>query len=156
MNLDDIFQKLTAFIITDKGQFHLIILPMGLLRSPASFQRLTQGVLSDIRNITVYSDDLLIHTDSHDKHLDVLEEPLTWLHWHYLKINSEKCVFDNKKSPISGLHLHMKGSSQEKINLKLSKKQKTLPISKQSDHLWAFAISSWHTSNTLQLMLPSI
>jgi hypothetical protein len=50
---------------------------MGLLRSPASFQRLTQGVLSDIRNITVYSDDLLIHTDSHDKHLDVLEEPLT-------------------------------------------------------------------------------
>jgi hypothetical protein len=45
---------------------------MGLLRCQSSFQRLIEGILRDIKNITVYIDDLLIHTDSHEKHLDVL------------------------------------------------------------------------------------
>jgi Reverse transcriptase (RNA-dependent DNA polymerase) len=38
MQLDEESQKLTAFTIPDKGQFHWITLPMGLLGCPASFQ----------------------------------------------------------------------------------------------------------------------
>jgi hypothetical protein len=52
---------------------------MGLLGCPASFQRLMEGILWDIPNVLVYIDNLLVHTDTHEKHLQ------------------EKCVFGNKE-----------------------------------------------------------
>jgi hypothetical protein len=48
-----------------KGQFHWITSPMGLLGCPESFQRLMVGIL-------IYIDNLLVHTDTHEKHLQVL------------------------------------------------------------------------------------
>jgi hypothetical protein len=68
MQLDEDSQKLMAFTIPGKGQFHWITSPMGLLGCPASFQRLMEGVLLDIPNVLVCIDDLLVHTDSHEKH----------------------------------------------------------------------------------------
>jgi Reverse transcriptase (RNA-dependent DNA polymerase) len=71
MQIDEDSQKLTAFTIPGKGQFHWITSPMGLLGCPASFQQLMEGVLRDIPNVMVYIDDLLLHTDTHEKHLQV-------------------------------------------------------------------------------------
>jgi hypothetical protein len=64
MQLDKDSQKLTAFTIPGKGQFHWITSPMGLLGCPASFQRLMEGLLRDIPNVLVYIDNLLVHTDT--------------------------------------------------------------------------------------------
>jgi hypothetical protein len=49
---------------------------MGLLGCPASFQRLVERVLQDIQNVLVYIDELLVHTDAHEKHLSVLDKVL--------------------------------------------------------------------------------
>jgi hypothetical protein len=66
---------------------------MGLLGCPASFQRLMEQVLRGLRHNLIYIDDVLIHTDTHEKHLEALEQVLLRLHQHHLKINLEKCLF---------------------------------------------------------------
>jgi Reverse transcriptase (RNA-dependent DNA polymerase) len=114
MQLDEDLQKLTAFTIPGKGNW--ITSPMGLLGCPASFQRLMEGVLRDISNVLVYIDDLLVHTDTHEKHLQVLDQVLARLHKKHLKINLEKCVFGNKEVAYLGFTLTPEGIKQAKIN----------------------------------------
>jgi hypothetical protein len=73
MKLDEDTQPLTAFTIPGKGQFAWVTSPMGLLWCPASFQRLMEAVLRNIKNVLVYIDDLLVHTATHEEHLNMLE-----------------------------------------------------------------------------------
>jgi len=80
MQLDGDSQKLTAFTIPGKGQFNWITSPMGSLGCPASFQRLMEGVLREITNVLVYIDDLLVHNDTQEKHLEVLDKVLAHLY----------------------------------------------------------------------------
>jgi Reverse transcriptase (RNA-dependent DNA polymerase) len=70
---------------------------MGLLGCPASFQRLTEGVLRDIPNVLVYIDNLMVQTDTHQKHLEILDQVVPRLHKNHLKINLVKCVLRSKE-----------------------------------------------------------
>jgi hypothetical protein len=74
--------------------------PMGLLGCPASFQRLMKGVLRNISNVIVNIDDLLVHTQTHEDHLKVLDQVLDRLHTHNLKIDLDKCFSEIRKSLI--------------------------------------------------------
>ena len=80
-------RPLTAFTIPGKGQHQWTVAPMGLLGSPASFQRLVETALEGIPNVIVYIDDLLIHTKTHEDHLRVLRQVFERLRKHNLKIN---------------------------------------------------------------------
>jgi len=81
---------------------------MGLLGCPASFQQLKEGVIRDITYVLVYIDDLRVHTNMHEKHLEVLNKVLAHLHKNHLKINPEKFIFGNKKFLTLVLRLHLK------------------------------------------------
>jgi Reverse transcriptase (RNA-dependent DNA polymerase) len=74
MKLDGNSQHLTAFTMPGQGQFAWVTSPMGLLGCPASFQRLMEAVLLNIKYVLVYIDDLLIHTATHEQQLEVLEK----------------------------------------------------------------------------------
>jgi hypothetical protein len=105
MKLDEDSQPLTAFTIPGKGQFAWVTSPMGLLRCPASFQKLIEAVLRNTKNVLVYIDDLLVHIATHDKHLNVLEKEFERLHANHLKVNLEKCAFGYQEVSYLGFTL---------------------------------------------------
>jgi hypothetical protein len=83
-----------------------------------------EGLLPDIPNVLVYIDDLLVHTDMHEKHLEVLDKVLARLHKNHLKINWEKCVFGNKEVSYLGFMLRPEGIKPGKNKLKAIKDAK--------------------------------
>jgi Reverse transcriptase (RNA-dependent DNA polymerase) len=121
MKLDPESQPLTAFTIPSRGQFHWITSPMGLLGCPASFQRLMEQVLQGLQNILSYIDDVLIHTDTHEKHLEALEQVLMRLHQHHLKINLDKCLFGDQQVSYLGFTLTPEGIKPGEAKLKAIK-----------------------------------
>jgi hypothetical protein len=64
-----------------------------------------EQVLRGLQNILIYIDDVLIHTDTHEKHLEALEQVLMRLHQHHLKINLDKCLFGDKQVSYLGFTL---------------------------------------------------
>jgi hypothetical protein len=97
MQLEEKSQPLTAFPIPGQGHYQWITLPMVLLGCQASFQCLMEGVLRNIFNVIVYIDDLLVHTETHEDYLQVLDKVLQCLQQNSLKINLDKCFLATKK-----------------------------------------------------------
>ncbi len=66
---EDIIQK-TAFV-TSAGLFEFLHLPFGLKNSVASFQRLMETVLRDLKGkcCLVYIDDVDVYSKNEEKHI---------------------------------------------------------------------------------------
>jgi len=109
MMLDKKSQEFTAFTIPGYGQMKWTVAPMGLLGSPASFQRLVEKALEGIPNVIVYIDDLIIHTNSHEDHVRILLRVFNRLFKHNLKINLKKCVFGSREVSYLGFRLTPEG-----------------------------------------------
>ena len=109
MPIDESDSHTTAFTVQGIGQFEWVTSPMGLLCCPASFQRLMEKVLDQIKNIILYIDDVIIHTASHEHHLEVLDNVLEQLQHHNLKINLAKCFFGNSEVAYLGFVLTPEG-----------------------------------------------
>ena len=82
---------------------------MGLLGSPASFQRLVEHVLDGIPNVIVYIDDLIIHTNTHRKHRETLRLVFDRLRANNLKVNLKKCEFGSTNVSYLGFRLTPEG-----------------------------------------------
>jgi hypothetical protein len=121
MKLEPESQPLTAITIPNREQFHWITSPMGLLGCPASFQRLMEQVLRGLQNVLIYINDMLIHKDTHEKHLEALEQVLRRLHQHHLKINLDKCLFGNRQVSYLGFTLTPDGIKPGEAKLKAIK-----------------------------------
>ncbi|XP_039130916.1 LOW QUALITY PROTEIN: uncharacterized protein LOC120267326 [Dioscorea cayenensis subsp. rotundata] len=92
MHPDD--EKHTAFR-TPMGIYCYRVMPFGLKNAGATYQRAMTRIFDDLihKVIECYVDDLVVKTNSKDKHLDDLRTVFIRLREHKLKMNPMKCAF---------------------------------------------------------------
>ena len=92
--MNDDSKELTAFT-TKFGTYHYNTLPMGLVNSPATFQRLIDLCFRPLINkcLVAYIDDLNIYSHNQFEHLEHLEQVFSCIQIANLKLNPEKCFF---------------------------------------------------------------
>ena len=92
MNPDDM--EKTAFC-TRQGNFEFRVMPMGLVNSSYSFQKMMQLVLSGLQwqICMVYLDDVIVYSKSFAQHLDNLRSVFNRFRSEGLKLKPKKCHF---------------------------------------------------------------
>lgn len=90
--LDDYSKQFTV-ISTPFGLYQYNYLCFGLTASPGIFQAFLTETLSNISNVIVYQDDILILTETYEAHVKTVCQVLSALRHKGLKINSKKCTF---------------------------------------------------------------
>src|SRR5260370_21631177 len=82
-------------LCTHYGSFEWTVMPFRLSNATAAFQHFINEVLGDLQDICTigYLDDILIYSDSLDKHWLHISEILCCFHNAGLYANLKKCVF---------------------------------------------------------------
>jgi hypothetical protein len=92
-SLQEKSRQYTAFSVPGKGaRYQWRVTPMGLQGSPASFTRLMDFVMTGVKGIITYIDDILVHSQDHEQHLKSIEEVLWRLQKYSLKLNVDKMI----------------------------------------------------------------
>ena len=88
----------TAFV-TKQGLFEWLVMPFGLCNAPATFQRLMDEVLAELKFkcVVVYFDDIVIFSDSFEEHLIHLEQVFKKLTEANLQAKLSKSEFGLKE-----------------------------------------------------------
>jgi hypothetical protein len=104
----------TAFI-TRSGQYCFSVLSMGLVNAPSQFQRLMDLVLSGLlwKVCLVYLDDIIVFSDTFDKHLQRLGAVFSWLGDAHLKLKASKCQLFQPKVHFLGHVISKDGVSPD-------------------------------------------
>ena len=87
--------KRKAAFVTHEGLFQFWVMPFGLCNAPATFERLMDRVLCEMRwsRCLVYLDDVISFGASISEALARLEEVLCQLNDFGLQLKAKKCTF---------------------------------------------------------------
>ena len=88
--LDKQSRQFTAFGLPSKGHFEFTRSPQGLRNSGAAFQRLLDYVTKGIKNVSVYIDDIIVASDTHEEHLEIMQALFHRLRKYRLKLKMNK------------------------------------------------------------------
>ena len=107
-------QEKTAFT-THTGLYEFTVMPFGLCNSPATFQRLMEGVLAGLTPDTclVYIDDVLVVGRTFEEHLENLRKVLERLRVAGLRLKPVKCIFAGSKVVYLGFVVSREGISPD-------------------------------------------
>lgn len=86
--------KYTSFV-TPLAQFEMLRMPFGLHTAPATFQRYIHRILAEFTrgDMAIYMEDILVATDTIERHLEVLERVFKVLSENVLELRIDKCYF---------------------------------------------------------------
>ena len=73
------------------GLFQFRCMPFGLSGAPSSFQRLMNQLFRDLPFVTVYIDDILVHSDNRYEHAQHLRQVFAHLSEANLSLRGSKC-----------------------------------------------------------------
>ena len=123
MQMDPDSVDKTAFI-THNGLYEYNRMPFGITNGPSSYQRLMQLVLKDFDSDRVfdYLDDILIISESYEKHLELLTLLLNRLQDVGLKLNPKKCEWFKNKVVFLGYELSPDGIRTDPAKIEKLKK----------------------------------
>ena len=82
---------------TSHGLFEPLVMFFGLTNSPATFQTMMDDIFEDLIMegvVVVYLDDILIFTETLDKHRAVTQRVMELLEKHKLYLQLDKCEFE--------------------------------------------------------------
>ena len=85
-------KEISAFV-TPQGLFQCRVMPFGMKKAPATFQRMMNRVISGHGNCVVYLDDVLVYSNSWEEHLGHLRDLFGRLSKAGLVVNLAKCEF---------------------------------------------------------------
>jgi len=113
----------TAFR-THYGLFEFQVMPFGLTNAPSTFQDMMNHIFSDMLNVGVlaYMDDILVYTDTEERHDNTVREVLRRLQENGLAVSPEKCIWKTQEVEFLGYIIGQEGikMSQEKVEAVLS------------------------------------
>ena len=112
-------RQYTAFVF-DSTMYQFCRIPFGIKTAGSGFIRALKVALGnvEIKELAIYIDDLLIGTDSFERHMYVLKELFTKLQKYNFMLKLQKCEFFKQSITFLGINITEKGASpnQDKIN----------------------------------------
>ena len=99
------------------GSFELTVIFFGMTNSLAIFQVIMNEILRDLINkgkVAVFIDDILVETETKERHNEIVEEILKRLEENDLYIKPEKCVWKVQKIGFLGIVIGPNGIEMEK------------------------------------------
>lgn len=116
-------KQYTAFTVPNRGLFQFKRMPFGLHNSAATWQRFIDKVIGhDLEPfVFVYLDDIVIVSDSFERHLAILEEVFRRLREAKVTISKDKCQFCRPQMKYLGYVVDRNGLhvDPEKVNAML-------------------------------------
>ena len=95
-----------AAFTTHVGLFEPVVMFFGMINSPAMFQAMMNEILKDMINegkVAAFVDDVLVGTETEEKHDEVVEEVLKRLEENDLYVKPEKCMWKVQRVPFLGV-----------------------------------------------------
>jgi len=103
--------------MTHVGSFEPIVMFFGMTNLPVIFQAIMNEILRDMINkgkVAAFVDDVLIGTETEERHDEIMEEVLKRLEENDLYIKLEKCVWKVQKIGFLGVVIGPNGIEIEK------------------------------------------
>ena len=94
----------TGFVTPD-GCYVFLRLPFGLVNSAATYNRMMRKLLDGLECVDAYIDDICIHTETWEKHMEVLQQVLEKIKQANLTIRPTKCKVGYSKVDFLGHHI---------------------------------------------------
>ncbi|KAL0187596.1 hypothetical protein M9458_014695, partial [Cirrhinus mrigala] len=100
---------------TTSGHYEYRVMPFGLVNSPSFFQAFINEVFRDMLNrwVIVYTDDILIYSNSYTEHVKHVRAVLQRLIAHQLYAKEEKCEFHLDKISFLGYVISSEGVAMD-------------------------------------------
>jgi len=96
-------------VTTPFGLFEFLYMPFGLKNAGSTFQRYIDSIFSNVPNVFIYLDDILIASESEETHTADVSRVLAILAQNNLRLSLPKCEFFQKRLTFLGYSISRDG-----------------------------------------------